>query len=1373
MKSRKSLPSFQGLLIGLLIFLLSFAVMLNTAAAADFIVAIDDSSNIWSADSNGDGTFGTWGQIDYLAKGNYSRGIAVNDFDNDGDMDFVAGRGVSTVGYYYLFLNDGSNTFTKTAMVGTQSNANSYAMDMATGDFNNDGNMDFAANGNHNTTGIYLGDGKGNFTKTELNWGHYGRGMDTADFNHDGHTDIVRGRYSSGYIDVYWGDGSGTFPTSTYLGDVGSDPYGVVAGDFDNDGHPDVIANSGSNGDTYFAKGNGDGTFLAPVYEASLDLNNHGAFDAFDYNGDGNLDVLIANYSGRTVYYYPGNGNGTFGAAVTIGTTAGYCMAVSAPPSGPPVNRPLALMAPPAATIDKATSVDFDGSGSSDVDGAIASWDWTFGDGGTDNVENPDAYTYAAEGIYPANLTVTDNDGKSDLAVAKVVVEGDAPVVDNTDVTFGEADASYGAWSLVLDGADYATDTEGIVSYLWDLGDGLTENFEDADAAGWETYAGTWAIEDVAPLDGVYSYRQTNITLDRTWTLFDKHFDTDLIITADVHLVAGSGEEAHVLFRAKDKDNNYEFILRGRGYDDVLLYRRVNGGATNVFEYDLPDAIFGTNYIDIGNSYAIKIVCTGSLIQFYLDDKFLFAYPDSTFSSGRVGLSTYDTDAIFDNLTVLAVAAGQNAAHQFTAGTYDVLLTATDAAGQQDRKLIPMTIEAGGPPSADAGESYPVDETVASEGGWTVNLDGTGSTDDVEIQHYVWDFGTDTFDGTQINEGKWLCNGNVSQDDELTVAHPGSGWNQQYCFSKDIYTRAPGMAFEAKVMLDDHYTMVGFKNTSSSGHYNQYPYAMYLYYGNIHIYEDGSNRGDTGFNMSYDTWYDIRIELKETQGARYYYRLSGSPDWILVYDSNHSAATEFKRGFDVGRGTFLMDDVREIAAGPTLSYRVYGPPGSHSVALTVTDRVGQSDTDTATIATTGITFPTANGGADWNLDESNASDGYWTVDFTGTATDTEGVYLVEWDWSYDGVTFVPSGDTGTTASHTWDAPGTYTVAMRVTDHALQTHVDVVQVVINQGTPPTAAAGGPYAVDEITGNAFQGAWSVTLDALNPAPGSTDDTGIARYNWDLGTETFDGTQFLGGKWYTNGGISQDDAVAVTGANSWSNRYIVTKGTVPNEAGQVFQTRFMADTSGQCMFGFKNDSTTNFHYNQFPYEFYIYNTNIYIYENSSSRGYTGYNISYDTWYDFKIELKTTGAVYSYKLTTAADWTVVYTSGYTTTDTILRKGLVVYNNTYYLDDFIETTGGPMPTVYLSGLGSHTVHLTVYDQAGQSDTDTSSVTTAGNAAPVADAGGDKSGDETTAFEGTWTLDFDASGSTDDSGIYLYEWDWDSDGTYDATGVSA
>ena len=53
----------------------------------------------------------------------------------------------------------------------------------------------------------------------------------------------------------------------------------------------------------------------------------------------------------------------------------------------------------------------FDGSGSQDPDGSIASYVWDFGDGTPDGSGATPSHTYAAAGTYTVTLTVTDNKG--------------------------------------------------------------------------------------------------------------------------------------------------------------------------------------------------------------------------------------------------------------------------------------------------------------------------------------------------------------------------------------------------------------------------------------------------------------------------------------------------------------------------------------------------------------------------------------------------------------------------------------------------------------------------------------------------------------------------------------------------------------------------------------------------------------------------------------------------------------------------------------------------------------------------------------------------------------------------------------------------
>lgn len=63
----------------------------------------------------------------------------------------------------------------------------------------------------------------------------------------------------------------------------------------------------------------------------------------------------------------------------------------------------------------------FNGSSSSDPDGSIASYTWTFGDDKGASGKNA-SHTYAEPGTYTVTLTVVDNDGKSDSDSITVTV---------------------------------------------------------------------------------------------------------------------------------------------------------------------------------------------------------------------------------------------------------------------------------------------------------------------------------------------------------------------------------------------------------------------------------------------------------------------------------------------------------------------------------------------------------------------------------------------------------------------------------------------------------------------------------------------------------------------------------------------------------------------------------------------------------------------------------------------------------------------------------------------------------------------------------------------------------------------------------------
>jgi len=91
-------------------------------------------------------------------------------------------------------------------------------------------------------------------------------------------------------------------------------------------------------------------------------------------------------------------------------------------------NRPPVANAGPDRTADVGTSVAFDGSGSRDADGRIATYAWTFGDGASASGATA-THAYGAPGTYTVTLTVVDDlrAQASDTALVTVASQSAPP----------------------------------------------------------------------------------------------------------------------------------------------------------------------------------------------------------------------------------------------------------------------------------------------------------------------------------------------------------------------------------------------------------------------------------------------------------------------------------------------------------------------------------------------------------------------------------------------------------------------------------------------------------------------------------------------------------------------------------------------------------------------------------------------------------------------------------------------------------------------------------------------------------------------------------------------------------------------------------
>ncbi|WP_422929533.1 CRTAC1 family protein [Singulisphaera sp. PoT] len=283
-------------------------------------------------------------------------GVALFDFDNDDDLDIfvtacskVVDGVVRQAAGPWLFRNEGPGRWVdKTRDAGLTYTGWSQAVAVA--DYDADGDLDvFVAQQGPDV--LWQNQGDGRFIDVSKHAGicdaYWGVGTTWGDADGDGWPDLYVTNYLQadplhpappleylpgvhvfrgptalpGQPDILWRNkGDGTFEDGTSSAGLDKpDGKGMAAlfADFDNDGNADLYVTNDTQPNHFF-RGLGGGKFREEGLEAGVAVNGMGVaegsmgIDAADFDGDGRLDLLHANFRHEGSRLHQNLGNGSF-----------------------------------------------------------------------------------------------------------------------------------------------------------------------------------------------------------------------------------------------------------------------------------------------------------------------------------------------------------------------------------------------------------------------------------------------------------------------------------------------------------------------------------------------------------------------------------------------------------------------------------------------------------------------------------------------------------------------------------------------------------------------------------------------------------------------------------------------------------------------------------------------------------------------------------------------------------------------------------------------------------------------------------------------------------------------------------------------------
>lgn len=204
-------------------------------------------------------------------------------------------------------------TFEPKATINANTGAYPYTID--SGLLDNDAYPDIViGTDGGNTVEWYKNNGDGTFanavtlTATGAEALLYVEGVHIADLDGINGNDILATSYGNSNLVWFANNGDGTFADAETIGQsLISGAGSVTTGYIDAGNTLDVVVLAYASSDVFWFSNDGSGNFTGPFTIASVAGTGPGAIDLADYDGDGDLDAVIANSDSGTIEVYDNN----------------------------------------------------------------------------------------------------------------------------------------------------------------------------------------------------------------------------------------------------------------------------------------------------------------------------------------------------------------------------------------------------------------------------------------------------------------------------------------------------------------------------------------------------------------------------------------------------------------------------------------------------------------------------------------------------------------------------------------------------------------------------------------------------------------------------------------------------------------------------------------------------------------------------------------------------------------------------------------------------------------------------------------------------------------------------------------------------------